>query len=277
LHNDLQYSIQYNNRIRWVILRMSEKKLHNVIINEIKSVDGYPGLKILDLSCGDARILSELAGSGALEQGAELTGTRFREEDYIIEGEAVHPGITIINNVDLSKPLPFENESFDVVYMKEVLEHLPNHLHIIDEAGRILKKGGTFIASTPNIHRLHSRFLFFLTGAHKLKRRRIGWELSRDEVYAYHYNPVDFPIIHSLLHYAGLTITHLPATTIKFKHLWLLAFYPLIYLCSLLEYRKGAPRASHSGESEHQLRKLMTGRSILLSEQLVISARKFLL
>jgi SAM-dependent methyltransferase len=248
---------------------MSEKKLHTVITEQIKSLPDFPDLKILDLSCGDARILSELA-----MHGGELYGTRFKEEDYIIEGHPVHPRVTILNNIDLSKPLPFEDNSFDLVLMKEVLEHLPNHSAIIFEAGRILKTGGTFIASTPNIHRIHSRFHFFLTGAHKLKRRRIGWELSKEEVYAYHYNPVDFPIIHSLLKYAGIKITSLPPTIFKGKHFWLLLFLPLILLASLLEYRKGGSRSSHSAESEKKLRKWMTGCSINLSEQLVLVGKK---
>jgi SAM-dependent methyltransferase len=248
---------------------MSEKKLHSVIIEQIKSLPDFPNLKILDLSCGDARILSELA-----QYGGELHGTRFKEGDYIIEGHPVDPKVTIINGVDLSRPLPFEDKSFDLVLMKEVLEHLPNHPSVIYEAGRILKPGGTFIASTPNMHRLHSRFHFFLTGAHKLKRRRIGWELSKEEVYAYHYNPVDFPIIHSLLKYAGIKITSLPSTEIKSKHFWLLLLSPFILLASLLEYRKGGSRSSHSRESEKELRKWMTGPSINLSEQLVLVGKK---
>jgi SAM-dependent methyltransferase len=255
---------------------MPEKKLHQVIINEIKSVKTNPKFKILDLSCGDAKILTELAKSGITENGVTLFGTRYKNEDYIIKGEEVDSRVNIINDIDLSKPLPFEDESFDIVIMKEVLEHLPNHSLIFYEAGRILKKDGRFFASTPNIHRLHSRLHFLLSGAHKLKRRRIGWELNKETVYAYHYNPLDFTIAHSLLYYAGINITHLPSSEIKPKHLWLLLFYPLIAIITFFEFKKGRPRASQSKESENALRNFMLGKSILLSEQIVICGKKFI-
>lgn len=41
--------------------------------------------------------------------------------------------------------LPFENESFDVVIMDAVLEHIPNVSAAFSEVGRILKKDGVFV------------------------------------------------------------------------------------------------------------------------------------
>ena len=46
--------------------------------------------------------------------------------------------------------LPFQDESFDVIVMFEVIEHLKKPRKFLAQAVRILKPGGLFICSTPN-------------------------------------------------------------------------------------------------------------------------------
>ncbi len=54
--------------------------------------------------------------------------------------------------------LPFEDESFDVVVMCEVLEHLNfNPLPLLKEINRILAPGGLFYLSLPNYARMKNR------------------------------------------------------------------------------------------------------------------------
>lgn len=56
--------------------------------------------------------------------------------------------------------LPFEDESFDVLIMCEVLEHLNfNPLPLIKEINRILKPNGLFYLSLPNLARAKNRLL----------------------------------------------------------------------------------------------------------------------
>jgi SAM-dependent methyltransferase len=52
---------------------------------------------------------------------------------------------------DLNKKLPFENDKFTCVYGLSVLEHLLNGCHFMKECHRVLKPGGTLIILTPNI------------------------------------------------------------------------------------------------------------------------------
>lgn len=47
--------------------------------------------------------------------------------------------------------LPFEKESFDAVVATEILEHLVSPLEMIAEGARILRRGGLFIVTTPNV------------------------------------------------------------------------------------------------------------------------------
>lgn len=51
--------------------------------------------------------------------------------------------------------LPFREESFDTVIALDVLEHLPTPEQCIQEAARVLKKGGQLILQTPFLYPLH--------------------------------------------------------------------------------------------------------------------------
>lgn len=51
---------------------------------------------------------------------------------------------------DLSKtPLPFENETFDLILASHILEHVPNWWDCFSDFGRILKVGGTVEVFVP--------------------------------------------------------------------------------------------------------------------------------
>lgn len=51
---------------------------------------------------------------------------------------------------DVEKGLPFKDETFDLVWCTEVLEHLHNPEFLIKEINRIIKKGGVSLVTTPN-------------------------------------------------------------------------------------------------------------------------------
>ena len=249
---------------------MPQPHVTAAILDAVRSRPGYPDLSVLDLSCGDGEILQALA-----DDGATVRGTHFAEDDYITESPRpiLETGV-IDTGVDLLARLPYDDGQFDVVLMTEVLEHLPNHLPVVAEAGLVAKPGGWYIASTPNMHRLHSRLHFFLTGTGKLIRRRTGWDLSPDDLYAFHINPVDLPLMHTLLHQAGLMLEDLPKTMVKKRHLWLLAFWPLCWAATMLETspKSREPDAYKAGERD--LRRWLLHSSTLLSEQLVFVARR---
>jgi SAM-dependent methyltransferase len=159
------------------------------------------------------------------------------------------------------------------VVLSEVAEHLPTYIPVIGEIGRVLAPGGHLVLSTPNLARLHSRWHFFWTGTHKLIRRRVGWDLSPDALYAYHIGPVDFPLLHTLLHQAGLAVERLDVSLFKWRHAWMLAAYPLVWLSTRRETRRHRSGALHA-RGEEDLFRWMTRPAMLASEQLVVSARK---
>jgi len=59
-------------------------------------------------------------------------------------------------------PLPYQDNTFDVVFCTEVVEHTFNPIHIIREVNRVLKKGGIFIFSVPNVAAWQKRLLLLV-------------------------------------------------------------------------------------------------------------------
>jgi ubiquinone/menaquinone biosynthesis C-methylase UbiE len=53
-----------------------------------------------------------------------------------------------------AQDLPFINDSFNVVIIKHIVEHLPDPRKAIREIGRVTEKGGTLILATPNLDSL---------------------------------------------------------------------------------------------------------------------------
>ncbi|MGH9199258.1 MAG: class I SAM-dependent methyltransferase, partial [Acidimicrobiia bacterium] len=50
----------------------------------------------------------------------------------------------------MAEALPYLNDSFDIIFSDNVLEHLPNPRSVFTEVGRVLKPGGFFLVKTPN-------------------------------------------------------------------------------------------------------------------------------
>jgi SAM-dependent methyltransferase len=113
---------------------------------------GGPDKRVLDLGCRDGALTQAYAG------GNEIVGV---DADREALAEAEKLGIET-RWADLDEPLPFEDESFDAVVAGELLEHLRDPRRVVAEVGRVLRPGGTFVASVPNAYRLKNRLRFAL-------------------------------------------------------------------------------------------------------------------
>lgn len=98
-------------------------------------------VRILDIGCGSGYQLLTLK---ELYPHLELYGVDIvRTEDL--------PEIINFSTVDLEKDnLPDEQESFDFIMCRGVIEHVTNPSKIFTEAYRVLKKGGKFHVLTDN-------------------------------------------------------------------------------------------------------------------------------
>jgi len=111
---------------------------------------GGPGKHVLDLGCRDGALTRVYA------DGNEIVGV---DADRDALAAAAKLGIET-HWADLDQPLAFPDSSFDVVVAGELLEHLRDPKRTVAEIRRVLRPGGTFVASVPNAYRLKGRLRF---------------------------------------------------------------------------------------------------------------------
>ncbi len=98
--------------------------------------------RVLDIGCGTG-----VNSARMREMGHEVFGVDISAEAIEKYNAAGMNGIVADIEADA---LPFEDGFFDAVLMSEVIEHLYSTDAVIKKMGRVLRKGGTLILSTPN-------------------------------------------------------------------------------------------------------------------------------
>lgn len=95
--------------------------------------------KILDLGCGRGDLLNMFSSQGFDIYGADIAKSNI---------DVYSKDIQYFDfNTDTYK---YQDNTFDVIYSKSVIEHISNIDHFIKEQIRILKPGGLLILLTPN-------------------------------------------------------------------------------------------------------------------------------
>jgi SAM-dependent methyltransferase len=109
--------------------------------------------KVMDLGCGQGDSVDLFR---ALDPAVRWVGVdleRSPEVDERVRDDAEFVTFDGIN-------LPFEDRSFDLVYCKQVLEHVRHPDPLIREVARVLAPGGWFAGSTSQLEAFHSRSIF---------------------------------------------------------------------------------------------------------------------
>ena len=103
--------------------------------------------RVMDLGCGAGDSVDpRVSWVGAdIEDSAEVAGrTRTDAEFVSFDG----------------RRLPFEDSSFELVYCKQVLEHVEHPRELMAEVARVLRPGGHLAGSTSQLEAFHSRSVF---------------------------------------------------------------------------------------------------------------------
>ena len=129
--------------------------------------DRYSGKRVLEVGCGTGTDLLQFARGGASVTGVDLTPrsieiARRRFEVYGCAGSFA---------IGDAESLGFPDESFDAVYSFGVLHHTPDTKRAIDEARRVLRRGGQAIVM------IYHRASLYYWGGLMLKRGIFNGEL----------------------------------------------------------------------------------------------------
>ncbi|MBI5345126.1 MAG: class I SAM-dependent methyltransferase [Deltaproteobacteria bacterium] len=132
---------------------MSTSAIYDAVFNIVKDRAGKGKLCLLDIGAGRGELLKKLSsGLDVMPYACDYHVERF---------ELSVP----IEKVNLNKDtLPYKDCTFDVVTCSEVIEHVENFHSMLREANRVLKKGGLFVVTTPNVLNMKSRLRFFVSG-----------------------------------------------------------------------------------------------------------------
>jgi SAM-dependent methyltransferase len=111
------------------------------------------GDRVLDLGCGGGRHAFECYRRGARVVALDRDGEEIREVARWFaamkeEGEAPEGSSAVAMEGD-ALHLPFPDESFDVVIVSEVMEHVPDDKGVLAEMVRVLRPGGRIAVTVP--------------------------------------------------------------------------------------------------------------------------------
>lgn len=121
--------------------------------------------RMLDVGCAVGFFLDTARGRGWQVEGLDVS-------NFAVEYAREHFGLSA--RTGSFTGLEFAPESFDLVTMWDVIEHVPDPKAYIHKAAAVLRSGGVLALATPDIDSLPAK----LTG-----RRWVGYKLSEEHLY----------------------------------------------------------------------------------------------
>lgn len=171
-------------------------RVKNRFITEL--LGDLAGQNFLDYGCGPGRFLLHAARAGARRVvGVEAEATALAAARLLLEGR--EPRVDC--QLACARDWPFSPAaSFDVILLKDVIEHLPDDLGLLRQAARSLSPRGRLVVGTQNAWSLNYLVEGFAQRRLLGHRHWQGW----DPTHLRFYTP---PGLEGLLARAGLEVT----------------------------------------------------------------------
>jgi ubiquinone/menaquinone biosynthesis C-methylase UbiE len=104
-----------------------------------------PRPNVLEIGTGPGRLAAKVVTRNVCFTGIDLSQTMVQACQH-----RIGPGHTLIHH-DVSRGLPFADETFDYIYSIRVLKYVRDLSELLRDAHRVLAPGGTLLFSMPNL------------------------------------------------------------------------------------------------------------------------------
>ncbi len=224
--------------------------------------------RVLDIPCGDGVNAGQLAKAGFDVECADLFPERAEAKGFECR------------KCDMTKRLPYDDESFDAVLHSEGIEHVDNQLSMLAEFRRILKPGGILIVTTPNILALSSRVNFLFSGHPRPGRWLVTeshgyWGGSKsygEDTYYGHVFLINAFQLRFYLTHMGLDVLGVETTRYSFNSVLLMPFlYPFVWWGT--KRMRSNKRFPATEEMHKAIEKEVLSPALLLGSKLIMVAR----
>lgn len=115
------------------------------------------GDRVLDIGCGQGEFTALLAAAGTAVLGIDVA------DAALDRARSRHPGVDF-RRVEADGRLSLDDNSFDLVWASEVIEHIPDTGRWLSEVRRVLVPGGRLLVTTP----AHDRLRVAVAGIERL-------------------------------------------------------------------------------------------------------------
>jgi len=168
-HYDRSYYSEWINQQKSKRIRMWASRLNR--INKLR-----PRGKLLDVGCGEGLFLRLAQDDGWQISGTELSpyASKFASRTL---GTEIYCGQL--------HPAGFADNSFDVVTMWHVLEHVEDPKNYLREIHRVVKPDGLLVIAVPNVHDLVMQLAYRAIR----RRKRKLFSVNEKEIHLYHFSP----------------------------------------------------------------------------------------
>ena len=109
--------------------------------------------RVMDLGCGRGDSVDLFR---SIDPRVEWVGVDIEDSPEVAERRRADAEFVTYDG----RRLPFDDGSFELVYCKQVLEHVEHPRELIGEVARVLEPGGWFAGSTSQLEAFHSRSIF---------------------------------------------------------------------------------------------------------------------
>jgi len=239
---------------------INKRKTNSLLESVVRNLSSLPKGKILDLGCGDGDYSKRLKDLGFDVIGGDIDVERFRYKNEVK-----------FKYCDITKKMPFADDTFDYVLMLEVIEHLRNPYEIIPEISRIIRKNGSLILSTPNILNLKSRFRFIFEGSYEYFREPPLDQIEnpKEVIFNLHLVPYRYQELEYLLFSAGFKVCDI--FTSVYEGFELAGLVPVILLQAWLKERRFRKKYTMDYS---RINKILLSKELIFGKHLIIRAVK---